>query len=234
MNIGVLGTGAVGRTIGTGLVRAGHSVMMGSRTPGKPTAVEWSRATGTDAATGSFADAARFGTLLFNCTAGIASLQALEQCDADDLRGKTLVDVANPLDFSRGMPPTLTVCNTDSLGEQIQRAYPATKVVKALNTVNSDVMVDPALVEGDHMLLTCGNDAGAKAEVSDLLARAFGWKPENIIDLGDITAARGTEAFLLLWVRLMGTLGTAHFNLRIAPPALVEQVIADAPSRAPL
>jgi predicted dinucleotide-binding enzyme len=154
--------------------------------------------------------------------------------DAGDLRGKTLVDVANPLDFSRGMPPTLTVCNTDSLGEQIQRAYPATKVVKALNTVNSDVMVDPALVEGDHMLLTCGNDAGAKAEVSDLLARAFGWKPENIIDLGDITAARGTEAFLLLWVRLMGTLGTAHFNLRIAPPALVEQVIADAPSRAPL
>ena len=140
--------------------------------------------------------------------------EALSLAGAENLAGKILVDVANPLDFSRGMPPTLTVANDDSLGEQIQRAHPDTQVVKALNTVNADVMVDPARVPGSHVLFICGNDGAAKAEVSSLLG-TFGWPPERIVDAGDITAARGTEMYVILWVRLMGALGSPYFNVAL-------------------
>jgi hypothetical protein len=227
MDIGVLGTGGVGRTIGSGLVRAGHRVRMGSRSAGNPAATEWARSVGDRASQGSFEDAARFGELLFNCTAGTGSLSALEQAGAENLGGKILIDVANPLDFSRGMPPSLTVGNTDSLGEQIQREFPAVRVVKTLNTINCEVMVNPALVAGDHQIFLCGNDPQAKASVRDLLGSAFGWKSGNILDLGDITAARATEAYVTLWVRLMGALGTPYFSIRIAPPAPAVEVVAE-------
>ena len=216
MNIGILGTGIVGRTLGFKLVRSGHQVVMGSRTPGSPSAVGWAREAGAGAAYGTFGGAARFGELLFNCTAGTGSLEALRLAGPASLEGKILVDVANPLDFSKGMPPTLSVCNTDSLGEQIQREHPAARVVKALNTVNCHVMVDPSLVEGDHVLFICGNDVAAKARVVRLLDSAFGWKPANIVDLGDISGARATEMLLPLWVRMMGAIGTPHFNFSIA------------------
>jgi 8-hydroxy-5-deazaflavin:NADPH oxidoreductase len=130
------------------------------------------------------------------------------------LAGKLLIDVANPLDFSRGMPPTLTVCNDDSLGERIQRAFPDVQVVKALNTVTAAVMVEPRLVPGRHTLPICGNDAGAKAQAGELLV-GFGWPADAILDLGDLTAARGMEMYLPLWLRLLGATGTAILNVEV-------------------
>ena len=213
MRIGVLGTGTVGSRLGSKLVALGHEVKMGSRTARNEKAVEWANGKGSGATFGTFADAAKFGEVVFNCTAGAVSLEALKQAGAKNLSGKVLVDVANPLDFSKGMPPTLTVCNTDSLGEQIQRTFPDAKVVKALNTVGNDLMVDPGLVPGEHDTFVCGDDPQAKAKVVEIL-RAFGWK--SPIDLGDMTAARGLEMMLPVWVRLMGTLKTRSFNFKIA------------------
>ena len=192
MRIGMLGSGRVGHTLATKFIELGHDVRMGSREATNEKARGWAESAGDRASHGSFADAASFGELVFNCTAGAASLEALEQAGEAALAGKVLVDVANPLDFSLGMPPILTVCNTDSLGEQIQRRFPDTRVVKALNTMNHEVMVDPGLVPGEHDLFVCGDDAGAKETVSELL-ESFGWSPERIVDLGGIDASRGRE-----------------------------------------
>ena len=200
MKIGVLGTGNVGRTIAAKLFELGHDVLVGSRTAKE------------DAVT--FAHAAVHGELVFNCTAGDKSLEALRMAEADNLADKVLVDVANPLDFSRGMPPILAVCNADSLGEEIQRLFPRSKVVKALNTVNCRVMVEPSLLPGEHDVFVCGNDEGAKSEVGELI-RTFGWPAEHIIDLGDITGARGMEMYLPLWLRLMAREESANFNIRV-------------------
>jgi predicted dinucleotide-binding enzyme len=213
MKIGVFGTGMVGQAIATKLASQGHQVMMGSRQAGGDKAREWVRQAGANASEGSFADAARFGELLFNCTSGAGSLEALGAAGADNMKGKILVDVANPLDFSKGMPPSMFVFGDDSLGERIQRAFPDTHVVKTLNTINCDVMVNPARVPGDHDVFVCGNDAAAKARIGELL-KSFGWK--QIVDLGDITAARGTEAYVLFWVRCWGALKTADFNVHLA------------------
>lgn len=212
MKIGVLGTGVVGKAISTRLVALGHEVTMGSRSAGSEKALEWVRATGAGASQGSFADAAKFGQLVFNCTNGAASLDALAAAGAENLEGKVIVDVSNPLDFSKGMPPTLFVFGDDSLGERIQRAFPKSRVVKTLNTVNCDVMVDPARLSGEHDVFVSGNDPAAKAEVTELLA-SFGWK--SIVDLGDISTARGTEAYLLFWLRAWGALKTASFNVKL-------------------
>ena len=161
MKVGVLGTGIVGRTIATKLVELGHAVTMGSRSADGEALQDWLNEGGRDASGGTFADAASSAELVFNCTAGGASLDALAAAGAGSLGGKTLVDVANPLDFSHGMPPLLSVCNDDSLGEQIQAAYPEARVVKALNTMNHLVMTDPGRVPGDHDVFICGNDEGA-------------------------------------------------------------------------
>lgn len=214
MRVGVLGTGMVGRTIAGKLVSLGHEVVMGSRTADNPEAAQWAAQAGEGAGHGTFADAARFGELLFNCTSGVASLAALDSVDQGDLAGKVLVDVANPLDFSRGFPPSLAVSNTDSLAEQIQRAHRELRVVKALNTMNCNIMVDPGRLNGQHQVFLGGDDADAKATVVGLL-REFGWSDSSIMDLGDITAARGMEMVLPLWLRLMGTLGSAEFNIAI-------------------
>jgi 8-hydroxy-5-deazaflavin:NADPH oxidoreductase len=152
--------------------------------------------------------------LIFNCTAGAASLEALEAAGETNLAGKTLVDVANPLDFSQGMPPSLTVSNTDSLAEQIQRRFPDAKVVKALNTMNAELMVAPGSVPGEHDLFVCGDDADAKAVIGELL-QSFGWPADRILDLGDISTARGMEMYLALWLRLLSALGSPHFNIRV-------------------
>lgn len=213
MRIGILGTGVVGRTIGAGLVKLGHEVKLGSRTADNENAVDWAAKAGTGASHGTFADAAKFGAMVFNCTSGEVSLQALRAAGAANLAGKPLVDVANPLDFSHGQPPTLSICNTDSLAERIQAEFPDAKVVKTLNTMSAKVMVDPAVVPGEHDVFISGNDAGAKAQVAELL-RSFGWR--NIIDLGDITTARGTEMLLPIWLRLWSTFGTPVINFHIA------------------
>ena len=214
MKIGVLGTGTVGATIASKLVALGHEVVMGSRTADNAAAASWVAATGAGAAAGTFADAAAHAELVFHCGSGGHGLDIIAAAGAEALNGKTLIDVANPLDFSKGFPPSLTVCNTDSLAEQIQRAAPGARVVKALNTLNCAVMVDPARLAGDHVLPLCGNDADAKAEATALLG-TFGWPETAFIDLGDLSAARGMEMYVVFWVRLYGALGTADFNLNI-------------------
>jgi predicted dinucleotide-binding enzyme len=213
MRIGILGTGTVGQTLGTRLVQLGHDVKLGSRTGTNEKAAKWVTGAGEHATHGTFADAAVFGEMVFNCTGGMVSLAALNDAGAENLKNKVVVDVSNPLDFSRGFPPTLTVCNTDSVAEQIQRAFPEAKVVKALNTMTAPLMVNPTAIPGDHDVFLCGNDADAKARVTELL-RSFGWRV--ILDLGDITAARGMEMILPIWLRLMGTFKTPMFNFHIA------------------
>ncbi|HXK19485.1 MAG TPA: NAD(P)-binding domain-containing protein [Polyangiaceae bacterium] len=213
MKIAVLGTGTVGVTIGSKLVQLGHEVKMGSRSATHEKGLAWVKEVGEKASLGTFDEAGQFGELAFNCTSGFGSIPALEAAAAG-LRGKIVIDIANPLDFSKGFPPTLFTGNTDSLGEQAQRALPDSKVVKALNHVTAAVMVDAQRVAGgDHDALVCGNDAAAKAQVTNILQEWFGW--QRVIDLGDISKARGSESYLALWVRLYGALGTADFNLKI-------------------
>lgn len=213
MKIAVLGTGSVGETIGSKLVQLGHEVKMGSRSATHEKGLAWAKAAGASASLGTFADAAAFGELAFNCTSGFGSVPALESAAAQ-LKGKLVIDIANPLDFSKGFPPTLFTGNTDSLGEQAQRALPDSKVVKALNTVTAGLMVDAKRVAGgDHEAFICGNDAEAKAQVTKILQEWFGW--QRVLDLGDISKSRGTESYLALWIRLYGALGTADFNLKI-------------------
>jgi predicted dinucleotide-binding enzyme len=215
--MGVLGTGMVGQALATKLVELGHEVTMGSRQAGNERAVAWAAGAGDLASQGSFADAAAFGELLFHCTAGMHSLAALGEAGVGNLGGKVLVDIANPLDFSGGFPPTLAVCNTDSLGEQIQSTFPDTRVVKALNTMNCQVMVDPGLVAGEHVVFVCGEDEDAKRQVGELL-ESFGWTPDRIVDLGGIRAARGLEMYLPLWLSLMGATGGPNFNIAVLRP----------------
>jgi predicted dinucleotide-binding enzyme len=217
MRIGVLGTGSVGRRIAGKLVELGHEVTMGSRSADNEALREWVAEAGEPAAGGTFADAATAAELIFNCTSGGASLEALAAAGAGNLAGKVLVDVSNALDFSEGMPPTLSICNDDSLGERIQAAFPEAKVVKSLNTMNNQVMTEPGRLPGAHNVFVCGEDEGAKKTVSGLLAE-FGWPPEAIVDLGGIEAARGTEMYLPLWLRLMGSLGSADFNIQVRVP----------------
>ena len=212
MKIGVLGTGTVGQTIATKLVDLGHDVKMGSRSASNTKAAEWS-AKAENASHGTFADAAEFGEIVFNCTNGMGSLDAVHSAGKLNLAGKVLIDVSNPLDFSKGFPPTLSVCNTDSLAEQIQHAHPEAKVVKTLNTVTAPLMVNPSLVPGEHDLFMSGDNMDAKATVRMILQDWFGWK--TVIDLGDITTARGTEQWLALWVRVMNAWKTPQFNLHL-------------------
>jgi predicted dinucleotide-binding enzyme len=214
MKLGILGTGTVGTTIASKLVELGHEVRLGSRTKGNDKSVEWVKKAGARASEGTFADAASFGELVFNCTLGTASIDALQAAGSGNLKNKILIDTSNPLDFSKGMPPTLFTGNSDSLGEQIQRAFPETHVVKSLNTINCFLMVDPKRVAGgDHTPFMAGNDSGAKSKVSELLRSWFGW--QHVLDLGDITASRGMESYLLLWLRLWGAVGSADFNVKV-------------------
>lgn len=213
MKIGVLGTGMVGNTIASKLLELGHEVMMGSRTNNNEKALKWVESTKSKGFQGTFEDTAKFADLIFNCTSGKVSLDALKLAGEENLNGKILVDLANPLDFSNGMPPSLTICNTDSLGEQIQNNFPELKVVKTLNTMNCSLMVNPeSLSNADHDVFICGNELKVKESVITLL-KSFGWK--NIIDLGDITQSRGTEMMLPLWIRLWGTFKTPNFNFKI-------------------
>ncbi len=203
----------VGQTIAARLVQLGHEVCMGARSSDNEKAGGFAKQHGPKGTSGTFSDAAKFGELLLNCTSGGGSLEALTAAGADNLAGKVLIDIANPLDFSKGMPPSLLTPSTDSLAEQLQRAFPKTHVVKALNTVNAKLMVEPqSLASGNHDTFIAGNDAAAKGRVKELL-QSFGWK--HIVDVGDLTGARGLEMYLPLWVRLYGTFQTASFNLKL-------------------
>ena len=225
MKIAVLGTGTVGRTIAGALAGLGHDVVIGTRDPqatlartepdmmGAAPFAQW-HAAHTGISLAPFADAAAGAELIVNATSGGGSLAALAAAGTGNLAGKVIMDIANPLDFSQGMPPSLNPVNTDSLAEQIQRAFPQSRVVKTLNTMTASVMVDPARVAGgDHSVFVSGDDADAKARVTEIL-KGFGHR--DVIDLGDITSARGAEMILPIWLRLWGALGTGEFNFKIA------------------
>jgi predicted dinucleotide-binding enzyme len=208
--MGILGSGMVAQGISARLAELGHEVMIGTRDAEK---LKGWQSSNQRVMIGSFAETATHGEMVFNATNGAASLQALTMAGAENLSGKILVDVSNPLDFSNGFPPSLTVSGTDSLAEQIQRAFPLTKVVKTLNTVTARIMVYPLEVaNGDHHVFISANDVEAKSQVVELL-RSFGWV--NIFDLGDLSTARGTEAYLLLWVRLFGAMNTGMINIKV-------------------
>ena len=214
MKIGILGTGMVGNTIGSKLIQLEHEVKMGSRTASNEKAAAWVKANGTKASQGTFADAASFGEIIFNCTAGGVSIDVLKTAGTENLNGKILIDVANPLDHSKGSPPGLLpgLSNTTSLGEEIQKTFPTLKVVKTLNTMNCNLMVNASSLKGEHDVFICGNDNEAKIKAKEVLGW-FGW--QSPIDLGDISAARGTEMILPLWIHLCSTLHTATFNFKI-------------------
>ena len=223
-NIAVLGTGMVAKAIAGKLAALGHSVKIGTRDPkatlardekdmaGGPPIRTWLE-TQPNVSLVTHAEAAAHGAMIVNALSGKGAVEVLQSV-ASQLEGKVLVDISNPLDFSKGFPPSLTICNTDSLGEQVQRAVPKTKVVKTLNTVNAFLMIDASALAGaDHTMFVCGNDAGAKEDVTKLLKEGFGWK--DVIDLGDITNARATEMLLPIWTRLMGALKTPMFNVKV-------------------
>lgn len=215
MKIAVLGTGTVGDTIGSRLLELGHEVMMGSRTSDNEKSRAFVGKHQGKASAGTFNDAARFGEIIFNCTAGVHSLEVLREAGSENLQGKILIDLANPLDFSNGMPPSLSIVNTTSLGEQIQLAFPDLRVVKTLNTMWCGLMVNPKMIgNGDHHVFLCGNDATAKEIVTSILV-SFGWNEKNILDLGDISASRGTEMYLPLWLSIYGATKSGAFNIKI-------------------
>jgi len=223
MNIAVLGTGMVGQAIAGRLHELGYSVVVGTRDPeatlartesdgmGNPPFSAWYADHG-GVALATFADAAAGAELVVNASSGAAALDVLGLAGADNLAGKVLLDIANPLDFSNGFPPTLFVKDTDSLGEQIQRAFPETKVVKTLNTLNASLMVAPKSLGESSSIFVSGDDTQAKATVVSLL-ESFGH--DDVIDLGGIESARGTEMLLPVWLRLMSALGTARFNFKV-------------------
>lgn len=211
MRIAVLGTGVVGRTLAASFTAAGHDIVVGTRDPGATgQREEWAT---SRLRLATFADAAGPAEVVVNATQGAASLDVLAQAGAEALAGAVLLDVANPLDFTGGFPPTLSVKDTDSLAEQIQRSFPEARVVKSLNTVSAEVMADPGAVgDGDTTMFVAGGDAAAK-EVVTLLLGELGW--HDVVDLGDLTGARGMEMWLPLWLRLFGSLSGRVFNLKI-------------------
>jgi 8-hydroxy-5-deazaflavin:NADPH oxidoreductase len=225
MKIAVLGTGMVGQALAGKLSALGHEVTVGTRDVeatlarteldylGNPPFAVWQEEHPRVGLT-TAADAAAEAELIVNATNGEGSIAMLELAGEENLAGKVLIDIANPLDFSQGRPPFLFVSSTDSLGEQIQRRFPQARVVKALNTMNCQVMVDPARVPGAHDVFLCGEDADAKRRVAELV-ESFGWPAARIRDLGGISSARGTEMYVALWLRLWGTVGTGDFNIAV-------------------
>lgn len=225
MKIAVFGTGMVGQALAGKLSELGHEVTVGTRDVeatsartepddlGNPPFAIW-REAHPDVRLETAADAAADAELIVNATNGAGSIAMLESAGEENLAGTVLLDVANPLDFSQGRPPSLFVSNTDSLGEQIQRRFPHARVVKALNTMNCEVMVDPGKVPGEHDVFLCGEEEAAKQHVRALL-QSFGWPAERIRDLGGISSARGTEMYLALWLRLWGVVGTGYFNIGV-------------------
>jgi len=217
MKIAVLGTGMVGDAIGSKLIELGHEVVMGSRTRENLKARAFVDKHKGLARAGTFAEAASFGALIFNCTLGSASIEALQMAGVENLKGKIIIDISNPLEFSKGAPPNLThnLSNTNSVGEEIQLQFPESMVVKTLNTIWCGLMVNPAMINGgDHNVFISGNNEEAKVKVRELL-QSFGWMEDNIFDLGGIETARGPEMYLPLWLRIYRATNNGAFNIKI-------------------
>jgi len=228
MKITILGTGGVGRSFAEKLTSLDHQVMMGTRNVqdtlhknttdsyGNPPFSEWHKAN-ESVLIEPFAKAVQFGKIIINALQGAKVLPVFESCNSDDLNGKIIIDISNPLDFSKGFPPSLIdgLNNTNSLGEELQKLLPGSKVVKTLNTMYNGIMINPNMINnGNHTNYICGNDTNAKETVVSIL-KDFGWKKENILDLGDITNARGTESTLLIWTRIYGATNNGAFNMNI-------------------
>lgn len=228
MKIAILGTGNVGQTFAAKLITLGHEVMMGTRNVADTMARkatdnygslpfgEW-HSSNPKVQLGTFAEAVAYGEIVLNALQGAATITAINTAKAADFDGKILLDISNPLDFSKGFPPILIpeLQNTNSLAEEIQKTLPNTKVVKSLSTMWSGIMVNPAMIgNGDHNAFIAGNDADAKAKVKEILV-SFGWIAGNIIDLGDITRARGVEMYLPLWLSIYGATNNGAFNIKI-------------------
>lgn len=223
MKIAILGTGGVGKAFAIRLSELGHDVTIGTRDVTNTLSKEGDNsfkkflAENPKIRLADFATAAAFGELVLNVTKGANTLDVIKSAGASNLEGKVLIDISNPLDFSKGMPPSLIpeLCNTNSLGEEIQKLLPKTKVVKTLNTMWNGLMINPSLIaNGDHINYLCGNDADAKKKVISFL-NELGWKNESLLDLGDITAARATEATLPIWLRVYGAKQSGAFNFKI-------------------
>jgi predicted dinucleotide-binding enzyme len=221
MKIGIIGTGVVGQTLGSKLIGQGHDVVLGTRDPDKlddkkmfgATLRDWKAQTEGRGRVVTFKEAAAHGELLINATSGQVSLEALKLATADKVGGKVLLDVANELDFSKGMPPAVLASQERCLAEKIQAAFPNLKVVKSLNTINALVMTDPGSIGGgDHTVFVSGNDAGAKGQVTALL-KGFGWT--DVLDLGDLSTARGPEMYMAMWIRLWGATGSGQLNIKV-------------------
>jgi predicted dinucleotide-binding enzyme len=223
MKIAIIGGGSVGQTLAAKLIANGHDVRLGIRNPSaaelakermmaKPLA-QWQKDTGGKVV--SFSDAAKHGEIVFAATHGATAIDALKLAGAENLKGKVLVDISNPLDFSQGMPPSLLPQYTQftSLGEETQKAFPETHVVKAFNTISVFAMVDASFIKGDHDLIIAGNNADAKKTVEAFARKEFGWK--SVVDLGDIVGARATEHLLPLWVRLFQLGSSPAVNIKL-------------------
>jgi 8-hydroxy-5-deazaflavin:NADPH oxidoreductase len=221
MKIGIIGSGVVAQTLGAKLVDLGEDVVLGTRDPKKldekrhmaSTLRQWLQSVQDRAKVATFQEAAVHGDLLINATVGDKSIEALKRAEADGVGAKILIDTANELDFSKGMPPRTLASQDNCLAEKIQAAFPDLRVVKALNTIGAPVMVDPKAVGGgDHTAFIAGNDKDAKVRVTELL-RSFGWS--DVMDLGDVSAARGPEMYMAMWLRLWGATQTGMLNIKV-------------------
>jgi predicted dinucleotide-binding enzyme len=221
MKVGIIGTGVVAQTLGSKLLELGHDVALGTRDPQKldekktfaVTLREWLVAVKGRARVFTFRDAAVHGELLINATLGEASVEALQRAEVGAVGSKILIDTANDLDYGKGMPPRSRASQDNCLAEKIQSAFPDLRVVKSLNTIGAPVMVNPRAVGGgDHTVFVSGNDPDAKAQVTELL-KSFGW--QDVMDLGDISSARGPEMYMAMWIRLWGATRTGLINVRV-------------------
>jgi predicted dinucleotide-binding enzyme len=223
MDVAVLGTGMVGQALAGRLASLGHTVTIGTRDPratlartgpdgmGNPAFADW-HADHAEVGLATFAEAAAGADLVVLAGHGAAAADMLSAAGEENLAGTVVLDISNPLDFSAGFPPSLFVKDTDSLAEQLQRSFPDARIVKSLNTLNASLMVDPASLGQSSTVFVSGDDAEAKALVTSVL-ESFGH--DDVIDLGALETARGAEMLLPLWLRIMGALGTPHFNLKV-------------------
>jgi 8-hydroxy-5-deazaflavin:NADPH oxidoreductase len=228
MKVAVLGTGNVAQTFATKLVELGHEVMLGTRDVENTLArkatdnygslpfAEWHAANKT-VSLGTFANAAAYGEIIINALQGAITIATLKTINSTSFEGKTFIDISNPLDFSKGFPPSLIegLNNDNSLGEEIQKTIPNAKIVKTMNTMYAGLMINPRALGEDSTVFVSGNDADAKNTVKGILA-SFGWKESEILDLGDITTARGTESLLPVWLRIYGATQNGFFNFKVA------------------